>query len=78
MSGLGVTPVIWLLIAVSLTASLCGYAGSAVARRKQRPRRPFMLGFFCGTVAGAFLRRKYRPAARTRLLRAAAKALSPN
>jgi hypothetical protein len=72
MSGLGVTAVIWLLLAVALTASLCGYAGSAVARRKRRARGPFLLGFFCGSITGALLRRKYRPAARG-LVRAASR-----
>jgi hypothetical protein len=76
MSGLGVTPAIWLLIAVSLTASVCGYAGSAVARRKHRSRRPFLMGFFCGSITGALLRRKYRATARGRLIRAAVKTLS--
>ena len=47
MSGLGVTSVIWLLIAVSFTASMCGYLGSAIAARRnnQRSRRSFALGF---------------------------------
>ena len=79
MGGVGVTWVIWLLIAVSITASACGYLGSAVARRKQqRSRHSFAVGFFCGSITGAVLRRKYRPAARALLRRAAAKALSAN
>jgi len=66
MSGLGVTSVIWLLIAVSVTASMCGYLGSAIAarRKNQRSRRSFALGFVCGSISTAVLRRKYRPATR--------------
>jgi hypothetical protein len=79
MGGAGVTWAIWLLIAVSITASACGYLGSAVSRRKQqRASRSFALGFFCGSITGAVLRRKYRPTARQLLRRVAAKALSAN
>ena len=72
MSGLGVTSVIWLLIAVSFTASMCGYLGSAIAARRnnQRSRRSFALGFVCGSISAAVLRRKYRPATRAFLLAA--------
>jgi hypothetical protein len=78
MGGLGVTAVIWLLLAVSLTASACGYAGSALAQRSRRSnRRPFLVGFFCGSIAGTVLRRRYRRPA-SRVLRAAARALSTN
>ena len=79
MGGSDVTWVIWLLIGVSISASACGYLGSAVARRKQqRSRRSFAIGFFCGSITGAVMRRKYRPSARALLRRVAARALSPN
>ncbi|MCV7228393.1 hypothetical protein [Mycolicibacterium komossense] len=79
MGGVGVTWAIWLLIAVSITASACGYIGSALAQRKQqRSRRSFALGFLCGSIAGVVLRRKHRVAARGLIRRVAAKALSVN
>lgn len=66
MSGLGVTAVIWLLVAVSITASACGYLGSAIAARRnnRRARRSFAVGFFLGSISGAVLRRGVGPAAR--------------
>jgi uncharacterized membrane protein YeaQ/YmgE (transglycosylase-associated protein family) len=46
-----------LLVAVAVIAAICGFIASAVARRnKRRARGFFLLGFFCGLMAGAILR----------------------
>jgi hypothetical protein len=50
-----------LLVTVSGTAALCGYTGSAIARRKkQRPQRSFIVGLLCGFTAGVMVRRRWR------------------
>lgn len=58
--------VIWLLVAVAATFTCVGLA---IARRNQRRvRGAFMLGVFCGMVAGPILQRRSR---RLRALRTA-------
>ncbi len=59
MGSLGL---ISLLLAVAIIAATCGYIGSAVVRRNKRRARGryFLLGFFCGSMAGTILRRTRR------------------
>ena len=50
-----------LLLAVALIAATCGFIASAVVRRnKRRARGFFLLGFFCGLLAGAILHGRRR------------------
>lgn len=61
MGALGVTQLVTFLLGAAVVAALCGYLGSAVARRKRNKRRAratFLLGFACGSVAGAILRER--------------------
>jgi uncharacterized membrane protein YeaQ/YmgE (transglycosylase-associated protein family) len=59
MRSLGPTLLIALLLAVAIIAAICGFIASAVARRnKRRERGFFLLGFFCGLMAGAILPRR--------------------
>jgi outer membrane lipoprotein SlyB len=59
MGALGLMQLFWLLLVVAIVAALGGYLGSAISRRnKRRARGIFLLGFFCGSVAGAILREK--------------------
>src|ERR1700686_5502030 len=61
MGTLGPTHLIALLVAVAIIAAICGFIASAVARRnKRRARGFFLLGFFCGLMAGAILRGRRR------------------
>ena len=61
MGSLGPTHLISLLLAVAIIASTGGFIASAVARRnKRRARGFFLLGFFCGFIAGPILRRRRR------------------
>jgi uncharacterized membrane protein YeaQ/YmgE (transglycosylase-associated protein family) len=61
MGSLGPTQLISLLLAVAIVAAICGFIASAVARRnKRRARGFFLLGFFCGWMAGAILRGRRR------------------
>jgi hypothetical protein len=61
MGSLGLTHLISLLLAVAIVAATCGFIASAVVRRNKRhSRRFFLLGFFCGLMAGAILRGRRR------------------
>jgi len=61
MGSLEPTHLIALLVAVAIIAAMCGFIASAVARRnKRRVRGFFLLGFFCGLMAGAILRGRRR------------------
>jgi uncharacterized membrane protein YeaQ/YmgE (transglycosylase-associated protein family) len=61
MGSLGPTHLSLLLLAVAIIAATCGFIASAVARRtKRRARGFFVLGFFCGLIAGPILRRRRR------------------
>jgi uncharacterized membrane protein YeaQ/YmgE (transglycosylase-associated protein family) len=61
MGSLGPTHLIALLVAVAIIAAICGFIASAVARRnKRRARGFFLVGFFCGLMAGAILRGRRR------------------
>jgi hypothetical protein len=61
MGSLGPTHLISLLLAVAVIAAICGFIASAGARRnKRRARGFFLLGFFCGSMAGAILRGRRR------------------
>ena len=61
MGSLGPTHLISLLLAVAIIAATCGFIASAVVRRnKRRARGFFLLGFFCGLMAGAILRGRRR------------------
>ena len=72
MGSLGPTQLIFLLLVVATVAALCGFVASTAARRKRRrARRFFVVGFFCGLVAGGVLRGKRSDAGRL-----AARALS--
>jgi uncharacterized membrane protein YfcA len=61
MGALGVMHLVTLLLGVAVVAALCGYLGSAIARRKRNKRRArwtFLLGFACGSMAGVILRER--------------------
>jgi hypothetical protein len=61
MWAIGPTHVIALLLVVAALASLSGYLGSALARRKKRRARAyFTVGFVCGLTTGAILRGRSR------------------
>ena len=61
MGSLGPTHLIALLLAVATMAAIGGFVASAVARKnRRRARGPFILGFFCGLMAGAILRGRRR------------------
>jgi len=56
MGSLGTAQLISLLLAVASVAALCGFVASALTRRTgQRTRRVFLLGVFCGLLAGRIL-----------------------
>ena len=59
MGSLEPTHLISLLVAVAIIAAICGFIASAV-RNKRRARRFFLLGFFCGWMAGGILRGRRR------------------
>ncbi len=62
MGSLGPTHLIALLLGVAIIAAICGFVASAVARRNRRRARGFfLLGFFCGLMAGAILREGVAP-----------------
>jgi hypothetical protein len=72
MGSLGTTQLISLLLVVAAGAALCGFVASTAARRKRRRARGiFLVGFFCGLVAGGVLRGRRSDAGRL-----AARALS--
>jgi hypothetical protein len=59
MGSLGPPHLIALLLAVAIIAATCGFTASAAARRnKRRARGLFLLGVFCGFMAGVTLRRR--------------------
>lgn len=61
MGSLGPAQVISLLVAIAAAAALCGFLVSTIARRKrQRARRFYIVGFFCGFTAGVVVRRQWR------------------
>jgi uncharacterized membrane protein YeaQ/YmgE (transglycosylase-associated protein family) len=61
MGSLEPTHLISLLLAISIIAAICGFIASAVVwRNKRRARRSFLLGFFCGWMAGGILRGRHR------------------
>jgi hypothetical protein len=61
MWAIGPTHVIALLLVVAALASVSGYLGSALARRKKRRSRAyFTVGFVCGLTTGAILRGRSR------------------
>jgi hypothetical protein len=71
MGSLGTTQLISLLLAVATVAALCGFVASTARRKKRRTRGIFLVGFFCGLVAGGVLRGRRSDAGRL-----AARALS--
>lgn len=73
MGSLGPPAWIGLLIAVAIMSALCGFvASSAMRRNKRHTRRIFVIGAFCGFLAGATHARRHVAAAvlRTSLKRA--------
>jgi uncharacterized membrane protein YeaQ/YmgE (transglycosylase-associated protein family) len=61
MGSLGPSHLIALLLAVAIIAAIGGFIASAVTRRnKRRARGFFLLGFFCGWMAGSILRGRRR------------------
>jgi hypothetical protein len=61
MGSLGPTHLISLLLVVAIIAATGGFIASAVVRRnKRRARGSFLLGFFCGLMAGVILRTRRR------------------
>ena len=61
MGSIGPTHLISLLIALAIIAAICGFLATAVVRRnKRRTRGFFLLGFFCGLMAGAILHGRRR------------------
>jgi hypothetical protein len=61
MGSLGPTQLTALLLAVATIAAIGGFVASGVARRnKRRTRRLFLVGFFCGLMAGAILHGRRR------------------
>jgi hypothetical protein len=71
MWSLGTTQLISLLLAVAAVAALCGFVASTARRKKRRTRGIFLVGFFCGVVAGGVVRGR-----RSDAVRLAARALS--
>lgn len=61
MASIGTTPLIALLLAVAAIAALCGFFAATVAQgRKRRARRIFVVGVFCGLLAGELVRVRRR------------------
>ena len=61
MTSLGTTPLIALLVAVATMAALGGFFASTVIRRQnRRTRRVFVVGVFCGLLAGELLHSRHR------------------
>src|ERR1700739_5050856 len=61
MGSLEPTHLISLLLAIAIIAAMCGFIASAVVRRnKRRARWFYLLGFFCGWMAGGILRGRHR------------------
>jgi hypothetical protein len=66
-----VVEVALVLLGVAAVASISGYAGSAVQRRRQqRAGRVFAVGFFCGALVSTISRatRQRLASSRSRLL----------
>lgn len=61
MGSLGPTPLIALLFAVAVIAATAGFVTSVVVQRnRRRTRGIFLVGFFCGVMAGAVRRARRR------------------
>jgi hypothetical protein len=61
MGAFGTAHLVCLLLAVASVAALCGFIASTVARtNKRRARGFFVVGVFCGLLAGRILRRRRR------------------
>jgi hypothetical protein len=58
MGSLGPPHLISLLLVVAVIAATCGFTVSAARRTKRRARGFFLLGVFCGFMAGVTLRRR--------------------
>jgi hypothetical protein len=59
MGSLTTAQLICLLLLVATVAALCGFVASALtSRTKRRARRVFLLGVFCGLLAGRISPRK--------------------
>lgn len=66
MGSLGSTQLICLLIAVAVIAATCGFIGStAASKNRRRARKYFLLGVFCGVLAGPIIRRSRRLSGRS-------------
>jgi hypothetical protein len=63
MGSFGPALLITLLLAVAVVAATGGFIASSLARRnRRRDRGFFLMGFFCGFIAGPILRRRRRSA----------------
>ncbi len=61
MGSLGPIPLIALLLTVAVLAATAGFITSAVVQRNMRRTRGiFLVGFFCGVMAGAIRRARRR------------------
>src|SRR5829696_9392196 len=60
MGSLGPPHLIALLLAVAVVAATCGFAASAARTKKRRAKGIFLLGVFCGFMAGVTVRRRRR------------------
>jgi hypothetical protein len=61
MGSLGTTQLISLVVGLAAVAASGGFVASTVARRnKRRARGYFLVGFFCGLLAGGILHRRRR------------------
>jgi ribosomal protein L37E len=60
MGSLGPPHLIALLLAIAVIAATCGFAASAARTRKRRAKGIFLLGVFCGFLAGLTVRRRHR------------------
>ena len=60
MGSLGPPHLIALLLVVAIAAATCGFAASAARTKKRRAKGIFLLGVFCGFMAGVTVRRRRR------------------